>query len=82
MIERIAGTAVVGFVVDETGVDENTQVLRNGGLGEVEAFDHVLAAAGIPGPQFAQYLQACRMGERGEARDDRGIIQDNRPELR
>jgi len=53
MVERIAGTSVVGFVDDKTGVDENTQVLRYGGLGEIETLDDILAAAGVPRSKFA-----------------------------
>lgn len=61
-IECVSRPLTIGRIGDKTSIDEDAQVLRNGGLREIEPLHDILAAAGRPLRQRPQDLQARGMG--------------------
>ena len=67
-VDAVTRAAAVRFEFHQPGLDQDFQVLRDGGLREVEFLNDIAAAAGFFARQMPENLYPRRMRERGEAR--------------
>lgn len=66
VIHRIAGSLAVRRIPHQTGRHQYLEMLRDGGLRQIEMRHDIAAAAGIAGGEPFENFQPCGMRERGE----------------
>ena len=74
LIDRVSGTLFFRGVFDKAGLDQNLQVLRDGGLREIKLGDDILATAIVHAGQVAQNRDPRRVSESAKRRSDRFVV--------